>query len=235
MLTALQCVSAPVCNTSMESMFLLCLIFVFTLQKPTMTMSQSKHVCLGLNVRVEYYKRDSTSLFRSASTLPADSPLETTFSSGLRHGARAQNGCVYIVRWTGLWGVQLRARGPRLNFSKHRFCVSWNKAEKHLFLHLWSEGPRWPSLFTAYLHIRCETNSTWCCYVRLRGVPRQDASGGIITQERKGSSVKLPPHDEAPTVSHVCISQPVALPRWSWPYGSPWHGVMLSPRVAAKL
>lgn len=56
------------------------------MQKPTMTTSQSSHVCSGLNVRVEYYKQDSASLSWSASTL-ADSPLETTFSSGPRHGA----------------------------------------------------------------------------------------------------------------------------------------------------
>lgn len=89
--------------------------------------------------------------------------------------------------------------------------------------------------FFLYFRVRCKTNQTLrrrCA--RLRG-GSTGAAGALIKGAKKGSRVKVPRRDEAPAVSRVCISQPVALPRWSWPYGRPWHRVMLSPPITPKL
>lgn len=89
--------------------------------------------------------------------------------------------------------------------------------------------------FFLYFRVRCKTNQTLrrrCA--RLRG-GSTGAAGALIKGAKKGSRVKVPRRDEAPAVSRVCISQPVALPRWSWPYGRPWHRAMLSPPITPKL
>lgn len=69
--------------------------------------------------------------------------------------------------------------------------------------------------FFLYFRVRCKTNQTLrrrCA--RLRG-GSTGAAGALIKGAKKGSRVKVPRRDEAPAVSRVCISQPVALPRWS--------------------
>lgn len=58
---------------------------------------------------------------------------------------------------------------------------------------------------------------TKLCVVVVRGRvgAATGAAGALIKGAKKGSRVKVPRRDEAPAVSRVCISQPVALPRWS--------------------
>lgn len=69
--------------------------------------------------------------------------------------------------------------------------------------------------FFLYFRVRRKTNQTLRCRcVRLRG-GSTGAAGALIKGAKKGSCVKVPRRDEAPAVSRVCISQPVALPRWS--------------------
>lgn len=123
------------------------------------------------------------------------------------------------------------------------FCTTWNLLIPHQQTPEYSiiDGFSWffsfgfILYFFLYFRVRRKTNQTLRCRcVRLRG-GSTGAAGALIKGAKKDSRVKVPRRDEAPAVSRVCISQPVALPRWSWPYGRPWHRVMLSPPITPKL